>query len=307
MNVERFSDVAAFRQRAEPFLLANEAAHCLQLGVIGALAEHPGREVAPPYLALVAEGARVLAVALRTPPYNPVLSLVADADRERLLPLCAALVDDLRAVYGEQLPGVLGPAAESRVFAQRWQRETGQAARVRTHQRIYQLAAVTPVAGVPGALRRAAEADRALLERWLAAFAAEALTGEPLNAAAWVTAAFSTPSRAVFLWEDAGQPVALVAYGNPTPHGIRIGPVYTPPERRSHGYASAATAAVSQRLLDEGRRYCFLFTDLANPTSNAIYQAIGYRPVCDTDMYAFAHSSVAASDGLPTPSGDTPT
>jgi predicted GNAT family acetyltransferase len=66
---------------------------------------------------------------------------------------------------------------------------------------------------------------------------------------------------------------------------VRIGPVYTPPEARNRGYASALVAAISQAQLDAGRRFCFLFTDLANPTANHIYQAIGYEPVRDVDMW----------------------
>jgi predicted GNAT family acetyltransferase len=73
----------------------------------------------------------------------------------------------------------------------------------------------------------------------------------------------------------------------PTPNGIRIGPVYTPPGLRRRGYASAATAAASQTELDNGRRYIFLFTDLSNPTSNKIYQQIGYEPVIDIDQLGF--------------------
>jgi hypothetical protein len=71
------------------------------------------------------------------------------------------------------------------------------------------------------------------------------------------------------------------------PNGIRIGPVYTPPELRRRGYASAVTAATSQAELDKGRRFIFLFTDLANPTANKIYQAIGYEPVIDVDQLTF--------------------
>ncbi len=74
-------------------------------------------------------------------------------------------------------------------------------------------------------------------------------------------------------------------HGSPTPSGIRIGPVYTPPADRRQGYASALVAAASQTLLDQGRRFCLLFTDLANPTSNHVYQAIGYEPVTDVDQY----------------------
>ena len=69
---------------------------------------------------------------------------------------------------------------------------------------------------------------------------------------------------------------------------MRVNAVYTPPGLRGRGYASACVAALSQKLLDEGRRYCFLFTDLANPTSNRIYQAVGYEAVVDVDEYKFS-------------------
>jgi predicted GNAT family acetyltransferase len=89
-------------------------------------------------------------------------------------------------------------------------------------------------------------------------------------------------------WED-GEPVCLVGYTGPTPNGIRIGPVYTPPRHRRKGYASAATAVLSRQLIDEGRRFCVLFADLDNPTSNHIYQQIGYQPVADVAIYTFTH------------------
>ncbi|HWN22194.1 MAG TPA: GNAT family N-acetyltransferase, partial [Gaiellaceae bacterium] len=84
------------------------------------------------------------------------------------------------------------------------------------------------------------------------------------------------------LWEDGGEAVSATAFGSSTPNGSRIGPVYTPPERRGHGYASALVAEVSQARLDAGKRFCFLYTDLANPTSNKIYVDLGYERVCDS-------------------------
>ncbi len=93
--------------------------------------------------------------------------------------------------------------------------------------------------------------------------------------------------RVAYLWEDAGEVVALAGAAGPTPRGIRIGPVYTPPDRRGRGYASNLVAEVSRRQLAAGRSFCFLFTDLANPTSNHIYQTIGYEPVVDVDQYRF--------------------
>jgi predicted GNAT family acetyltransferase len=109
-----------------------------------------------------------------------------------------------------------------------------------------------------------------------------------LDVAAMVDRWLRGLGRCVYLWEVDGHTVSMVGAGSPTPHGIRIGPVYTPPEARRRGYASALTAAASQHQLDSGCRFCFLFTDLANPTSNRIYQAIGYEPVADVDQYAFA-------------------
>ena len=81
--------------------------------------------------------------------------------------------------------------------------------------------------------------------------------------------------------------VSLAGFGGRTPNGIRVGPVYTPPDLRGRGYASALTADLTRRLLAGGRRFCFLYTDLANPTSNSIYQRIGYRPVSDADLWSF--------------------
>jgi hypothetical protein len=91
----------------------------------------------------------------------------------------------------------------------------------------------------------------------------------------------------MYVWVNGGKPVSMVCHTGPTPHGIRVSFVYTPPEQRRKGYASACTAALSRRLLDAGYQFCFLFTDLGNPTSNHIYQDIGYRPVCDVDEYRF--------------------
>jgi len=78
----------------------------------------------------------------------------------------------------------------------------------------------------------------------------------------------------------------MAAISDPVAGAVRIGPVYTPPEQRRHGYASALVAQLSQGARSAGNR-CLLYTDLANPTSNAIYRAIGYRPVTEVLRYRF--------------------
>jgi predicted GNAT family acetyltransferase len=143
------------------------------------------------------------------------------------------------------------------------------------------------VEGVSGRMRAATREDRDLLVAWIRAFAEEALPkDDPMDPERVVDLRLQGPSVGLVLWED-GDPVALAGAGGPTPNGIRIGPVYTPPAHRRRGYASALVAGLSQRLLDEGRTFCFLHTDLSNPTSNRIYVDIGYEPVCDSRNYRF--------------------
>lgn len=280
LTVVRHGDAAAFLGRAGAYLGAREAAHNLLLGLAGQLVADPARYPGAPYLATVERGGATVAAALMTPQYNLQLSLADNPGATD------AIADDLRG-EGSAPPGVTGPTADARAFAERWRELTGQAYRPGMRQRIYALETVTPVPGVPGALRKATAADRALLLDWTADFAAEALGAEAASGAErMVDLRLGADGGGFFLWEDGG-PVCLVGYGGPTPNGIRIAPVYTPPELRGRGYASAATAAVSQRLLDDGRRFCFLYTDLANPTSNRIYQAIGYRPTIDVAEFRF--------------------
>jgi predicted GNAT family acetyltransferase len=156
--------------------------------------------------------------------------------------------------------------------------------------RTFKLEAVKPVTGVPGHMRRAARGDRDVLIEMETGFQREAFGTEPEREEIerFVEEQLTSPVRGMYLWED-GAVVSIAGYGGPTPHGIRIGPVYTPPEKRGKGYASACVAAMSQRLLDEGHEFCFLFTDLTNPTSNHIYQEIGYQFVCDFTEYAYGN------------------
>ena len=142
---------------------------------------------------------------------------------------------------------------------------------------------------MPGAPRRASEADLELLRRWLLDFSREALhEKEPDESRIERTLRqrLEGDEPSFLIWED-GEPVSLAGSGGNTPSGSRIGPVYTPPEYRGHGYGSAVTAAITRARLDAGRRFCFLYTDLANPTSNKIYVDLGYERVGDSREYSF--------------------
>jgi uncharacterized protein len=282
--VVRIEDPAEFLREAGPLLLADEARHNLILGIAGNLADGFYEEHR---LWLVRDGGRPAAVALRTPPYNLILARPAsDGALE-------ALVD---GIEGEPLPGVIAAQPETAAFAERWCALTGATARTTLHQGIYELDRVEEPPRPPGGVRVADESDRDLVVRWFAAFADEVPHfGGPGrdNAERAVDRRFAVTTSGFLLWEDGGEVVSLAGWGGPTPNGIRIGPVYTPPELRGRGYATALTAELSEQLLDGrlfpgGRRFCFLYTDLANPTSNAIYERIGYRRVCESAEIAFS-------------------
>lgn len=283
MNVVRFDDIHAFARRAEPYLLPREAEHNLSFGLLANLKSEPERFPDAVCATVETDDGEVVLAALRT---NLERSLILSlAARPAALPLLAR---DLHAT-GLALTGVNGPTEESRTYAEVWSRLSGQPYRLNVPMRTFKLERVTPVTGVPGVLRHATEADRDILIPWELAFMREAFP-EDVNTLAEAEQIIDRQLRSrtggLYVWDDGGV-VSYAGYGGPTPHGIRIGPVYTPPEKRGRGYASACVAGLSQWLLDSGRSFCFLFTDARNPTSNHIYQQIGYRYVCDFTQYSF--------------------
>jgi hypothetical protein len=183
----------------------------------------------------------------------------------------------------------VGSLPEVDVFARLWAARAGTEARTHVAQGLFALDQVEPVAEAPGSMRDATETDRPLLVEWYVAFVAEALRDhpDPSRLEHMIDHRLAADGEGLVLWEDDGDPVSLAGYGGQTPNGVRIGPVYTPPDLRGRGYATALTAELSQRLLDSSRRFCFLYTDLANPTSNRIYERIGYRRVCESAEIRF--------------------
>lgn len=277
MQLRRFENVQEFCDRAQAYLLQYEAEHNLLLGILHTLRHYPERYPEPPYLAIVEADNSVLAVAIRTPPYKLVLSKAVDLDALQLI------AQDVQA-HDKLIPGVGGLVTEVATFLRSWQALTGQSYRRVMEMRIHQLTQVQPVATAKGHLRLATEGDRPLLLDWFKAFVAE--IGEVVSETPERMVERGLKRQSVHLWDD-GTPVSWASGSQSLPRAARIGPVYTPMEYRRKGYATACVAALSQKLLDQGCDRCFLFTDLANPTSNHIYKQIGYQPVCDWHDYSF--------------------
>jgi predicted GNAT family acetyltransferase len=283
MELRDHETVDSFLEAASPLLALDEARHNLAFGICHTLAVSPATYPVF-HLWTVEHGNEVTAAALMTPPFN---LLVSRPSNEGALEFLAQQLQ----LRGLDLPGVTGALPEVDEFADTWERLAGVRRRLRVAQGIYAIRDVRVPSGVAGEMRRATKADRELLLGWMEAFVAEALGEDAhhgdLNEI--VERRLSGRTGGLALWVDGG-PVSMAGFGGQTPHGIRIGPVYTPPPARRRGYGSALTAELSRALLGDGREYCFLYTDLANPTSNRIYRNIGYELVCESAEYAFAGS-----------------
>jgi predicted GNAT family acetyltransferase len=274
------SDAQAFAAVAGPFLAAElerEQLARIATGVLqGAYAEHLN------HLAWVlGDDGELVAAALRTPPHSLMCTRLPDP----VAPLALELIDVWRA-HDPEVAGVGAEPETARAIAAAWASRTGGESRLNLRMAMHAASAIDdPPRPVAGRLRLAGADDRGLLVRWWRAFYAEA---EPLHADdAEPAVAARYEDDALSVWEDDGAAVSLIC-ARLTANGYGwIGPVYTPPELRRHGYAGAGVAAASRRLLDAGASTCMLFTDLDNPTSNKIYREVGYRRIADWEDHRF--------------------
>jgi uncharacterized protein len=274
MQLHQFDKIEEFWLDAQAYLLKHEAENNVLLGVAHTLLHNPSRYPEPPYLITVENNGDILAVAIRTPPGKLLLSKVRSLDALTLI---------AQHLEREQLPGVMGLLSEVEIFLQIWQDLTGQSHQLSESIKIHKLVTVNSIATTDGYLRLAGESDRSILIKWLRAFNAE--LGEVIeDMENFVDNRLKT--KTTYIWEN-DLPVSLAAGRQISPGAGRIGSVYTPPEYRHKGYATACVTALSQKLLNEGCDRCFLLTDLANPTSNHIYRKIGYLPICDWNEYSF--------------------
>jgi RimJ/RimL family protein N-acetyltransferase len=198
----------------------------------------------------------------------------------------AAELGGLLATARPGVPGINAQPQAAEAFADTWRQRTGHAVTVHRLMRLHRLGAlVWPDPAPEGRPRVADQRDRDLLAEWFGAFAAEADNAPVADHAAAVDERLGYGG--ITVWEAGGVPVSVAGITRAVAGMVRVGPVYTPPALRGRGYAGGATAAVSQAALDAGATQAVLYTDLANPTSNALYERLGYRPVEDRVVLTF--------------------
>ncbi|MEV6981260.1 GNAT family N-acetyltransferase [Sphaerisporangium sp. NPDC051017] len=263
-------------ERVEQWLRGDPARNTVPLTVLGRM--RAGLRTDGATLGWLTAGGEVRGAVLHTPPY-PLL--LADIPLDSV----PALAD---AVRGREISAVSGPRAQSEAFAEL----SGLTEVARERQRLYRLESLSPASST-GAPRPAGEADVEPVAAWMRAFVAEA---EPHSSGddPLPQMRHRVGQGEIMLWEDGGRPVAMAGFSRPISGMSRIGPVYTPPGLRGRGYGSAVTHAATRAAQEAGARLVLLFTDLANPTSNAIYQALGYRPISDYASIFFARGDERA-------------
>jgi GNAT superfamily N-acetyltransferase len=260
------------------FLKSDPVLNGLMLGVAERLVKDPRAYGGlPPYFGVVEYSGGIELAALMTPPHRlQLLSSSAECPAEGVRLLASRLHAGKRPV-----PGVLARRDLGECFGAAWSALTGGAFAVGIRQRVHELRRVNALPPPPGRLLAATAADLDLVLRWGREFHAECFGNDaasPDNSEKTIRSL--TDSGRLFLWHD-GRPRSMAARARPVADGESISYVYTPPAERGRGYATAAVAGLASLILSEGKAFCSLYTDLANPTSNKIYRRIGFMPRAD--------------------------
>jgi len=280
MNVKTYTTAADFLAHVGKYLAKNEARYGLMMGLAKRLMENPhsyGQD--NPWFCSVSTGAEINATAIRTPPYPVDLGYFSGDMPAIAEKLAAAVADKFSAI-----PSVVGDKELVDLFANLWCEKYDVTIQSAMAQRIYRLVKVNDVPLAPGRFRVATLADKELVLKWSHSFHID-IGGEARNQPETDITPVLEHGWA-FIWED-GKPVSMAIKVRPTDKGMTVSGVYTPPELRGKGYATSCVAELSRNILQSGKEFCMLYTDLANPTSNSIYKKIGYQEVCDSMEYIF--------------------
>jgi predicted GNAT family acetyltransferase len=269
-TVHRTDDANEVLEEAGDFLARDPVLHNVILTLLHSRLTHPE----PGRYWIVDVDGRADGVVFQSPLHFAVT--LTPMPRETMTAAVEAVVED-----GVHVPGVNGEAATTAAFAGLWTERTKSGARPTQGQRIYEVDDVT-TRPADGAMRAAGSDDHDQLVTWFDGFLDD--IGEPARDNTDAVARRLAAGH-LWIWDD-GAPVAMAGVFDAVSGVARVGPVYTPPDRRGRGYASALVAAVSEAVRTRGER-CILYTDLQNPTSNSIYRALGYRAVAEVLHYRF--------------------
>jgi len=280
-----YEDINEFYDHVFPFLVKHEVKNSLPLTILNSLKiniQKYGKE--PPLMFSLVENGSIKLISLMTPPHDLIISYAADLNNIEIL------VEELskKNVY---LPGVLSFKEAADKFTRLWCERNSLESKLLRRERIYKLTKVSEETLGDKHFSVATKPHQPTVLKWAKEMITEALLEvteeELMRNNNNLKDEFEHENSQIYLLFDDKVPVSMARKSGKAPHGNAINLVYTPPFLRQNGYATECVAKLSKLLLEEGNEYCFLFTDLSNPTSNSIYQKIGYRPIIDENHYKF--------------------
>lgn len=282
MELHHSDDVERYAKAVDGFLAADRCRRNLLLSIIDSVRAGIYSRTPAPQFWWAAVGNRIAGAASWTPPFGAAVSHLEPGVAHRL----ARALHERSAALGIAMPGVIGPAASARDVAAAWSRLTAETAVEELVEILHQLDGLVEPPAPPGSWRRAGAGDVARIAAWSVAFADEA--GVRVGPDPEAMAARLAAGGRCLLWDDEGATVSMVCHTPPAASVVRIGPVYTPPEHRRHGYARRLTFETAREVIARGASAVVLYTDAANPTSNSIYRQIGFRPLEEHVQLAFS-------------------
>lgn len=280
MKIMFFDDPFKFAAKAEPILSEGEDAFSLFNGVLQSIKAGMVQE---PLMATAEQHGNVIALFQMTPPFP--LNMIF-TDEQQMDAAIDGMIDYILS-NDLALPSIISLKPWAERFAARWSAQTNQPSKTIMDQGLYRLDKVDEtLEKSPGTFRLAQESDKPLLKKWHIGFIEDTQMPEvtPEQAAEWVARAVEREE--IVLWEDNGIPVACAKQARPSQNSITVSFVYTPTEHRRKGYARTLVADFSAKLLNN-YEFCMLYTDMTNPTSNKIYQEIGYKKIADSVQLGF--------------------
>ncbi|WP_432357914.1 GNAT family N-acetyltransferase [Sporosarcina sp. UB5] len=280
MEFVQYEDAKQFAEVAEPIIAKNEDVFSLFFGILQAI---KAGKYENPFMAAVTDEGDVLALLQMTPPHPLNLIIVNESRKDEAIDF---VIQELR-VNSIAIPSVISVKQWAISFASAWERHTGETQKLLMDQGLYRLDKVDESLEMsPGTWRFATDADAPLIEKWFAMFEEDTNLNRTSPELVKERVATFLEAREVFLWENEGKVVSMMKKSRPTKNSVTVSLVFTPKEERKKGYARTMVAQGSKELLKD-YKFCVLYTDMMNPTSNKIYKEIGYQHIADSIHIGF--------------------
>lgn len=260
-----------FKKIALPIYLEREAANAVAIAILN---NSMAPEQEKTFCNIVIRNEKeIAAIGMMTPP-RPLLIYLKNPEASEVL------IDNIHKNF-VSYNKIVGESNSVDAFLETFLKRKGTSCHNRMDQGVFRCTKVKEPEKTPGKLIPADSSLEELLADWSNLFDIECNLGSNKELAKKSTKLLIS-RKEFYVWQLNGIPVSMAVCRGQTPNGLRVGRVYTPKEYRGRGIASNLVAEIAKNVHQKGNKYAFLYTDLSNPTSNKIYQKIGFEKIPST-------------------------